>query len=219
MNQGVIKNIKVVAFDFDGVIVDSNRLKRDVWFSIFHPTLGITEEEIQESLDRVRETRFDILRDIFLKKNIAAGESLERLVNEHADKFQTYVQNGMKLMPRAKETLAVLSGQFPLYINSATPEEPLRESVRHLGISKHFKGVFGRPATKTEILNSILKLESAKPQELLFIGDGENDKDAAKSIGCPFIGVVNEFNEWDESVDVPLIKNLSGLLKYVPDLV
>ena len=205
---------KIIVFDFDGVVVDSNRLKRDAWFNIFHPALGIAPEEIEESLERVRETRFDILRDIFLKKGVAE-DSLEQLINEHAEKFQAYVQQGMKFMPNAVETLVALSGRFPLYINSATPEEPLRESVRRLGLSKHFKGVFGRPADKVENLQVILKSENAEPHELLFVGDGENDRAAAKDTGCHFIGVQNEFNGWGKSSDFPIVKNISELLNIV----
>ena len=37
--------IKTIVFDFDGVIVDSNRLKLDAWLNLFHPALGITADE------------------------------------------------------------------------------------------------------------------------------------------------------------------------------
>ena len=129
--------IKTIVFDFDGVIVDSNRLKLDAWFKIFPADLGVTHEEIVESLERVRETRFDILRDIFLKKGIE-GEKNAAMVAEYAEKWNSIVQKGMVLMPGVSDILLKTSAKFPLYINSATPVEPLRETVKNLSIHQYF---------------------------------------------------------------------------------
>ena len=208
---------KIVVFDFDGVIVDSNYVKRNAWFEIFPESLGITDEEIEKILDlKGGETRFVILREVFKKKGIIEGEEMERLVNEYAEKFDEQVQSGIIFMPEVKETLPRLAAQAVLYVNSATPHESLRTLVKRLGIFHYFKDVLGNPGVKNddskkENLQLIIKLEKITAQEILFIGDHEIDHAAAQAIGCRFIGVPNEFNEWKEGVGFPLISNFSEL--------
>lgn len=204
-----VKKIKVVAFDFDGVIVDSNRLKRDAWLQIFPEELDISKEEIVESMERVRETRFDILRDIFLKKGIPAGEKCEMLVLEYAEKFNQFVQAGMVLMPEVMNVLPRLSKKAPLYVNSSTPVEPLRETAVKLGIAHYFQDILGHPPSKKENLHTILAAEQTVPEGLVFIGDGEDDLAAARFVGCPFLGVPNEFNRWSEGVNFQLVSDFS----------
>ena len=202
---------KIVVFDFDGVIVDSNYVKRNAWFEIFPASMELTRDEVEESLDRVKETRYDILRDIFLKKGIAEEKKLDTLVVQYAEKYDGAIQNGMVLMPSVKEILPLLARERILYVNSATPTEPLRESVVRLGISQHFKDVLGRPADKAENLHLILGREKVTTDEICMIGDGEDDRQAADIIGCRFIGVQNEFNGWKEGIGFPLISNFSML--------
>lgn len=89
----------------------------------------------------------------------------------------------------AGAALAALSKRFPLYVNSATPEEPLVRIVRRRGWSGLFKGVLGRPATKVENLRSIAAVEKAGADEVLFVGDMSQDLEAAEAFGCRFAGL------------------------------
>src|SRR3989344_6767593 len=122
---------KIVVFDFDGVIVDSNHVKRNAWFEIFPDSFSISRGQIEETLERMGGyTRFGILRDIFSKKGIGDHEKIETLVNEYAQKFDEQVQSGIIFMPEVKETLPRLAAQAVLYVNSATPHESLRTLVK-----------------------------------------------------------------------------------------
>lgn len=208
------KRTKVIVFDFDGVIVDSNGLKRDAWFSIFPQESGITRDEIRESVERVRETRYDIIRDIFRKRGKPEGEELEALVKEYAMRFGDYI-NQMKPMPGVLEMLPVLQGRFPLYINSATPVEPLRETVKSLGIASYFKDILGGKNSKETHLKIIIEKETIAPEELLFVGDGEDDREAARALGCRFLGVPNEFNNWGKRAGFPILPSFSMIESYL----
>lgn len=213
MSFGTQKKIKVIGFDFDGVIVDSNTLKRDAWFRIFPQELGITRDEIRESVDRVRDTRYDIIRDILRKKGVPEGKNLEALVNEYAARFADAIKE-MRLMPGVLETLPLLRDRFPLYINSATPIEPLRETIERLKIIAYFKDIFGGKDSKEAHLGTIFVREAIPPEELLFVGDGESDLNAARSVGCKFLGVPNEFNKWGKETEFPLLSNFALIMSY-----
>src|SRR3989338_7075205 len=161
--------IKVIVFDFDGVLVDSNRLKREAWFKLFAPE-EVSDELIMDVLEKVKATRYDILREIFMRLGKPEGE-IESLVSQYAGRYNDIVQAGifsMGLNPWAEEILSNLKPKFNLYLNSATSEE------------------------------------------VLAVGDGQDDLNAAKTLGCRFIGFANDWNGW-KNMEFSTVSNLSEL--------
>ena len=57
-------NIKVFVFDFDGTIVDSNRLKDEAYFELF--PVSPKAKEIIAGYKGCRKTRYQIIREILL---------------------------------------------------------------------------------------------------------------------------------------------------------
>jgi phosphoglycolate phosphatase-like HAD superfamily hydrolase len=75
------------------------------------------------------------------------------------------------------------------YVCSLTPQEPLQTLIGRRGLTIHFKSAFGGPATKAENLAAIARAEDIGPLEMMLIGDGRADLEAARAFGCRFIGV------------------------------
>ena len=47
------------------------------------------------------------------------------------------------------------------------------------------------PGTKVENLWLAARSFNLRPEELVHVGDGDNDRKAAREFGCPFIGVAD----------------------------
>lgn len=207
--------MKAIVFDFDGVIVDSNRLKYEAWYELF-PAEEVPPVLIKDVLARIPETRFEILREIFVKLGKPINE-IEEFVNIYAQKYNELVQKSIFMKgfnPGVKEALKRLSWHHNLYINSATPKLALQESVARLDIEKFFKGIYGKASSKEETLAKIKEQESIEADEMIFIGDGESDYEAARAFGCPFIGITKNdgYNNWKSvSQPFPIISDLSEL--------
>jgi phosphoglycolate phosphatase-like HAD superfamily hydrolase len=77
--------------------------------------------------------------------------------------------------------------EYLLFIASGTPHDELVDIVYFKGISKYFRGIFGTPATKMEIVKDIMKMYSLQINQIVFVGDAESDKIAAESSGVFFI--------------------------------
>jgi len=190
--------VKALVFDFDGVIVDSNRVKRDAWFSIFESSEEVSRALVEDALQHTAGDRFDILRYIFSKPGYEPGQ-VALLVDEYAHRYDTEVKKGIFGVGVSRsvfDTLRQLKEKYKLYINSATPEEALEETVKRLELDTLFESILGTPSSKEENLKKVMERENVASTELIFIGDGEGDRDAAVSIGCQFIGIANEWNEW-----------------------
>lgn len=210
-------NIKVVVFDFDGTLVDSNHFKGNAWFAVFKDDPKIPPSLVADVLARNLGTRFDIVRDILVRSGIPSSK-IESLVDKYAARFDDLVQHAIAdrgLISGADETLNVLSSQYCLYVNSGTSAPALLASVEGLGIKKYFKGVHGTPPTKEENLRVILGREGIVPEELVVVGDGEGDWRSAQSCGTFFIAVASGFHDWGNAADFPVISGIhkvSGML-------
>jgi phosphoglycolate phosphatase len=207
--------VKVLIFDFDGVIVDSNRLKRAAWDHVFSDQ-NITPRLVSEIVARNKGDRHDIVREI-LAAGGATGHDMDALVDQHSRRFNTLVQHGLLQMgvsPRSRHALVDLSEKYPLYINSATPQAALEETVARLRIGSLFAHVYGSPCSKEENFMRISEREGARMDEMLFVGDSESDWIAAKNAGVSFVGFVNGENNWSDK-EFPLARSLEEINKFV----
>jgi phosphoglycolate phosphatase-like HAD superfamily hydrolase len=179
--------IKVIVFDFDGTLVQSNRLKYDAYFELFPPEAGcrrVIETILETSFE---ESRYSILRRILMA--LGAGEDLDARVDLLASQYNRIVLAGAIACPETPGAEAVLRGlasKFRLYLSSTTPEAALKEIVRARGWEAFFCQVFGYPRHKPETLAAILAMERISPKELLVVGDGESDRTSAQVMGCNF---------------------------------
>ncbi len=203
--------VRVVVCDFDGVVVDSNRLKHEMFFRLFPAEEGpVVERVLAEARE---ETRVEIIRRIL---SAAGGRVDPEQVAALAAAYDREVTASIRAIgprPGVRETLAGLARRYEVSLNSTTPEVSLRRTVADLGLEGLFRQVRGAPASKPDNLASIMAAAEAAGDEVVVIGDGESDLTSARAHGCRFVGIPNEFNRWD-GAGFPVIADLTAL----PDL-
>jgi len=207
-----------VVFDFDGVLVDSNALKRNAYFEVFQNVPGagaFIETALGEDVDG---DRYDII-GLILQRLVAAGEIAEvaenaRAVERLAEHYNRICEGAVAMAPEmhgCSDVLQRLAERYPLYVNSATPEEPLRRIIHRRGWMHLFRNVLGRPRTKVENLRLILEREGIPSNALTFIGDSPHDLEAAENCGCRFIAFNGGFRTLDRDRDT--ISDLRELVR------
>lgn len=210
--------LRTIVFDFDGVLVDSNALKYEAFFHLFPGTAPV-RRAIRGVLERGREqTRHAILEAILgaLPDGPAAGPSdTRRRVEEYAERYNEIVEAGVARCPEvpgARDAVEHLCREGrALYVNSTTPGEPLRRLLRARDLSPFFTGVYGGEQGKESALREVLRREEAAARDVLVVGDGETDREAAARVGCLFVGVRNAFNRWSEREASHTMSDLRGL--------
>jgi len=190
--------IRCVCFDFDGTLVDSNAVKRDSFFDVLSE-VDPSGETITHVLDVVRPgDRYDIMRDVAVRLRDRGAIPAEPGIETFARRWvETYTQRCEETVakcpeiPGATSTLEWLVARgLPLYVNSATPQEPLERVLELRSMARHFRLSLGRTTEKAENLAKICADAGVPPQELLFVGDSEDDRSAALAFGCLFAAVV-----------------------------
>jgi phosphoglycolate phosphatase len=195
-------SIKVVVFDFDGTLVESNQIKYDAYYRIL-PSADEWKQVINRVVARIFEkSRYTIIEEILREKGcgLQSDEALAAEVYRLGQKYGEKVFYEVKrcpARPSAENLLRELHKVCRLYLSSISPEKQLRELVAHRGWTGYFEDVFGFPREKSDTLNMILDKEDIRPADLLVVGDGESDKVSARKMGCRFFEVRPETNILD----------------------
>ena len=146
---------RVIVFDFDGTLVDSNSRKRQAFDRVFadHPecirALPGTLEELKS------ESRYEIITS--LVERIGGLTSSQRLAEaqRRTEAYSAWVD--AQILERAQQSpAAALLPRWrchaSLYVCSLTPTEPLRQILRRMEWLQYFDGVEGHPVNKADML-------------------------------------------------------------------
>jgi len=216
-----------IVFDFDGTLVDSNDIKLLTFYEVTkdHDPTGSTITRILTQFpNKDRYGIFQaIVRELFNKNLTVDPKNLEILASQWAEAYTVRCENAIehcKEVPGASETLGWISGQrIPIFINSRTPTTTLKRLITLRSLHWYVSEVYGAPASKAENLRHIQNQTHAKPKEILFVGDSEDDREAALEVGCHFVGVVlGEKSRFSPPPPKPCITDLYQLQQIVKAL-
>ena len=219
--------IACLAFDFDGTLVNSNHVKLRAFYEIveeYDPSGATVTEVLQQCPN---EDRYGITREL-VRTFRAKGRlpmqltSIEALSAQWAEAYTETCQKSIVTcteVPGASVILEWLSDQgIPAYVNSRTPTDVLNRLVALRGLTHYFSGIYGAPASKLENLRRIQGLARAKPDEILFVGDSEDDRKAAAELGCHFAGVILDNNSRFRQIPTLHVKSLEELRAIVENI-
>ncbi|WP_315905315.1 phosphoglycolate phosphatase [Vibrio fluvialis] len=222
MNQ-----IKLIAFDLDGTLLDSvpdlavaaDQAVRAMGFP------GVTELQVRDYVGNGA----DVLIARSLSQSLTIDPSLSDEVRSKArvlfDDF--YEQTGHKLShlyANVKETLAQLHhAGFTLALVTNKPSKFVPHVLTQHGIDGYFSDVIGGdtfPNKKPDpmALNWLLDKHQLSASEMLMVGDSKNDILAAKNAGCASFGLTYGYNHGEPiAVSEPdvVADNIAQLLDVV----
>lgn len=201
-------SIKILVFDFDGTIMDSQKIKDKAYFELF-PLADEKTKDIIRKIRKInqgsRKTRYQIIREIL---SALEFKNIEKEIKNYVQKYGEIVEKGIvegKGIPGAFEGLWFFrNNKYILYLLSGTPLKPLSQIVEKLvskGKIPSFKKIYGRvddrdeKLFKEQVITDIIKREGVKTKEIAVIGDGASERDAALKTGCLFIGITNDFGK------------------------
>ena len=184
---------RAVVFDFDGTLVQSADAKYQAFFTIFPDSdeySAVIAEVLREDPDgsrntvipemdrRIRERGLELANDTSVDDRIGAyGELAIDAVRRCPE-----MPGATSLLKRAAKTCAV-------FVCSNTPEDVLSDLVRARNWLGFIDGVCGYPNVKTNTVADIIRRLKIDQEELIVVGDGKSDEQAAHENGCSFFRV------------------------------
>lgn len=184
--------IRCVIFDFDGTLVQSIAIKHESYFAAVADIAGGAEIFREVIRDFPSMTRYSGCA-LFVERARAAGLATPG-AEALAARYTRACEDAIAACPKVPGAVAFLdwlgARGTDCFVVSGTPEAPMRDTVRRLGWHGRFRGVFGGPTGKPEHYAAILEAHGLMPEEVLSVGDSDDDRAAARSVGAHFVRVL-----------------------------
>ena len=211
---------EALLFDCDGVILDSAKLKLQIFREMLTELAPAKIDEIMHyysthgGTSRVR--KFE-----YLLPNILGEPADPTRVDELATEFSQRVVERVVSCPfiaGAEEFLTRYHRDYACYVISGTPQPELRDIFHRRGIESWFAGIYGSPRTKAQVGQEIIAAHSYDRRRVVFLGDATTDRDAAAELGVHFIGLSGPHLDPFVGPDDLMVDDLSSLQQVLEGL-
>ncbi len=187
--------IRLVLFDFDGTLVDSNARKRACMRAAIADLPGGLAA-LQEAR-RLGGNRYRLFAEVARRLDPKSEPSaIARRGRALAAAYTRCCARAIAAAPErrgARSALTALKARgIRIWVNSATPHSDLLAIVRGRGLLPWLDGVLGGPASKAANLRAALAAERVLPGQALMVGDGPDDLEAARALGTLFVAITAE---------------------------
>lgn len=185
---------KTVLWDFDGVILDSMKVRDWGFEQIFK---DFDKESINELLlfhnkngGLSRYVKIKYFYEKILNKSIS-----EKEVNEYAQNFSFLMKKELiKTENLILDSTDFIKNNFQNYnfhIVSGSDQDELRFLCNELKISKYFNSIHGSPTPKNELVSNLLEIHNYENEDTCLVGDSINDYEAASINNIKFYNYNN----------------------------
>ena len=223
MNNHIINSLKCykfIVFDCDGVILNSNQIKSQAFYSA---SLSWGPEAasalLSYHLNNGGISRYEKFR-YFFDTIIPSCSSFDqgRDLSTMLDLYSTQVSNSLLNceMTRSLPYLRSCTAGSKWVVASGSDQSELRTVFQKRRISHFFDaGIFGSPDDKITIVSNLISKDDFA--QTLFFGDSLYDYKVAKHYGMDFLFVSDwtDLADWRKIVDIhgiPYIESLNSLL-------
>ena len=209
----LIKNAKVVFWDFDGVIKESVDIKTQAFQKLFTKYGSeVTEKVRKHHEENGGMSRFQKFPIYLAFANLKATNDDVKLLSAM---FSDLVLDGVvnsPWIPGVENFIRSNSYQQIFIVVSATPTDELVEIIDRLNLRSCFESIFGAPITKADAIQSSISKLAVSASEAVMIGDASADLNAADLNQVPFILRKHSSNiRLAEGYSGVMINNFNGL--------
>jgi len=186
-----IHGLEAIFWDFDGVLLDSTRVKSDAFQAMFAPYgETVVERVLQHHRKHGGISRVEKLAHYY--RDFLGQPLTETALAEKCREFSARVLERVicsAWIPGAEAFLEIYHACLAMFVISGTPQDELELIVQRRKMERYFKGGFGSPQPKSEHLRRLLHERGYDPGRCLFLGDAMTDYRAALETGVLFIGI------------------------------
>lgn len=182
---------QLIAFDFDGVVLESFQVKTDAFYRLLLPYgQRAAEQAVAHHTANGGVSRFVKIPLYF--RDYAGIPLTDAQVEEKCREYAALVEEAVIVSPPVAGIELFLqqleAAGCPCAVVTGTPLAEMERILDAIGYRRYFRAVYGSPDDKLTLFRRLLAEFRLVPDQLLFFGDSINDWDPAEQLGIPFIG-------------------------------
>jgi phosphoglycolate phosphatase-like HAD superfamily hydrolase len=188
----LIMRAKVLVFDFDGTLVDSNEIKWLGFESVFADFPEYREKitaYCRGFHHTVRDEKFRYVYETIL--GLPYTSEVAGALHKRYASVTTGAVIGAPEVSGASAFLRGISPHVVTAVLSSTPQDILLQILEERGWRSLFQRIQGAPVDKAAWLRDFRAKHGLASDELVFFGDTDEDREAACMAQCAFVGVAN----------------------------
>lgn len=185
--------IKLIIFDLDGVLVDTEQIHRQSLIDAVKAITGRRPAEYEHLLKIDGQTTKQKLN--LLKQHLVLDDLEVQLIDDQKQQnVIRYLFRGLKSSPNQHEMITELSKDYTLAIASNSRKENVLTILNILSITNFFSTILSNndvvnPKPDPEIFISVMTSEGVGPNETLILEDSEAGKYAAITSGAHVLAI------------------------------
>lgn len=186
MNAGA--ESRVLAFDMDGVLFDTEAVKIAAFVDAFTDLDGF-DDDARARVHEYNAANRGVPREAKIRHALSGLLNLpESLHEEVSARYAELLEMRLPACPPINGLADFLESVDAVrYVASSAPESEIRRNLRRHDLEGAFERIYGYPWRKTQALQEIAQLHA--PAAVLFFGDAPADLDAARAAGVAFAAV------------------------------
>ena len=213
-NNVALEKYKLIIFDFDGVLADTNPVRIEGFRTLFGEYPKQAQQAIvdfcSENGGLSRYAKIEHFFNDIIGKRISSEEVMG-WAEIYSDIVIADVIAAAPILG-AVDFLNYFKDKYNYAVISGSDERELRVVCRQRGIHHFFDVIFGSPTSKDDNILRLLRLKGWKKKDCVLIGDSINDLRAAKETGIDFIGKNSGMKDWSKEPGSRFFNNFLELL-------
>lgn len=190
----MLGTFQIILWDFDGVIIDSVPIRDAGYWHVLKNYPGKQVKQLIEFQQKngglSRYVKFRYFYEEILGKEIS-DDKVNDFAREYSDFMVKNLTNPDLLI---RDTMGFIQSNyknFSMHIVSGSDQNELRYLCNYLNIDHFFKSIHGSPTPKITWVEKILKHNNYYTNQVVLIGDSNNDYEAAVNNNISFYGYNN----------------------------
>lgn len=175
--------MKLLLFDFDGVLVDS--------IDVYEKTVTDCLQEIGQPLTRGREEFLELFEGNFYESLVQKGVDLQKFMDASVHILAKINYAEMKPFDAVRPVLRELAKNHPMVVISSNDTPTIHEALRLYDFEGIFQDVLGSDfmLSKKDKILYVIKKYNVTLQDIYYIGDTTGDIKEGKQAGVQTVGV------------------------------
>jgi phosphoglycolate phosphatase-like HAD superfamily hydrolase len=196
MLKNHLSRYKVIIWDFDGTIKDSELRKNNAYFILFQHLnssyLRGMDQYLKDNIGISRESKITGCMELIGLE--ISSENVRRYLDQFAEIACTEVI-ASEWIEEVKIYIEENYKNQILYLVTQTPQHEIEQLLSQLNFFKYFKNIYGGIKSKVSCMDTIINNEKIPKSLIAAVGDSQGDSDAAYLCGIDFYKKNHSYNK------------------------